>query len=69
MATTRLTLELSPELKALLAKMCQAQDWSYAELLRRAIALMEVGIEAKSRGESMGLFDANGKLTTRIVGI
>lgn len=65
----RLTLEVSAELNQQLEAMANALDCSKSELLQKAIALIEVGVEAKVAGNQLGVFDVTGRMVTRIVGV
>lgn len=66
----RLSLEVSTELNQTLEKLAEkTESGSKTEVLRKAIALMEVAMGAKDRGESVGLLDKQDKVLTKIVGI
>jgi hypothetical protein len=53
----RLTLDVSKALHETLIRTATKLDTSYAEVLRRAIALMEIGVEARARGLRLGIAD------------
>lgn len=57
MKKVRLTLDVSRPLHETLVRIAAKMDTSYAEVLRRSIALMEVGVEAKQRGLHLGIAD------------
>jgi len=65
----RLMMEVSSELVELLDKLAERSHTSRIEILRKAIALLDVSIEAKNEGQKIGILDANGKLVREIVGI
>lgn len=65
----RLTLDVSADLNRTLEALTEKTGGTKSELLRRAIALMEVAVEAKQRGQRLGLVDREDKLVTRIVSI
>ncbi len=65
----RLSLDISPELNKLLE---QLADWTGAtksEVLRKAIALMEVAVEAKRQGKKFGIAERDQQLSTEIIGL
>ena len=53
----RLSLDVSQELNETLEKLAYESDTSKSELLRRAIALMELAVDAKGHGQKMGVFE------------
>jgi predicted transcriptional regulator len=65
----RLTLEVSKDLNALLERLSEETGSSKSEVLRKAIGLMEVAVEAKQQGHVLGIADRDTPLRTRIVGI
>jgi len=66
----RLSLEVSTELNQTLEKLAEkTESGSKTEVLRKAIALMEVAMGAKDRGETVGLVDNQNNVVTKIVGI
>jgi predicted transcriptional regulator len=67
--SVRLSLALSPELNARLEELAQAGHTSKSEILRKAIALFDVVVEAKSEKKRFGIFDQDKHLLTEIVGI
>ncbi len=69
MEKVRLSLELSQDLNATLEELAKKNSVTKSELLRRAIALMEVAAEGKAFGQVFGLVDQEGRLVTRIVGV
>ena len=65
----RLSLELSNDLNALLEELTEKTHTSKADVLRKAIALMEVAVEAKQEGNRLGVLDKQNQVVTRIVGL
>lgn len=59
---TRINFDVSPELDETIEKLVkQTGSASKSELLRRAIALMEVASEAKQKGEKVVIADKDRK--------
>ena len=65
----RLSLELSPRLYALLTELAEETHSSKADVLRRALGLMQVAVEGRKRGQRLGLADKDQPLATEIVGL
>lgn len=65
----RLSLDLSPELNRTLDDLAQESHTTKAEILRRAIALMEVAREARQQGQRLGILDKDKRLVSEIVGL
>jgi predicted transcriptional regulator len=65
----RLSLDISPELNALLEQLAIAIGGTKSEVLRKAIALMEVMVEAKKQGKKLGIAEKDQPLATEIIGI
>jgi predicted transcriptional regulator len=65
----RLSLDISPELNALLEQLAATTGGTKSDVLRKAIALMEVAVDAKRRGLKLGLADKDTTLTTEIIGL
>lgn len=66
----RLSLDVSPELNRTLESLADQTGASKSEILRKAIALMEVAVEAKRRGKRLGLADKDESvITTEIIGL
>jgi len=67
-AKKRFTLELSPQIDDLLVKWSEESGMTRAELLRRAIALMEASRNAAHEGLKVGFVDSKGTLKREVVG-
>jgi predicted transcriptional regulator len=65
----RLMMEVSSELVELLDKLAAKSKTTRTEVLRKAIALLDVSAQEKERGRKIGIFDENGELIQEIVGI
>jgi len=65
----RLSLDISPELNSLLEEMAVKTGGTKSDVLRKAIALMEVAVDGKRRGMKLGLVDKDQPLATEIVGL
>ncbi len=65
----RLSLDISPELNALLEQLAALTGSTKSEVLRKAIALMEVAVEAKRQGKKLGIAERDQQLTTEIIGL
>jgi predicted transcriptional regulator len=62
-------LELSAELNQKLEEMAVRSHVSKSDVLRRAIALMEVALQAKAEGKKFGIANKGQELATEIVGL
>jgi hypothetical protein len=65
----RLSLDLSPDTNTVLEHLAEDKGVSKADILRRAIALMEVAVEAKKNGRKFGAVDEEEKLVTEVIGL
>lgn len=65
----RLSLDISFELNSLLEALASATGGTKSDVLRKAIALMEVAMDAKRRGLKLGLAEKDQPLTTEIIGL
>jgi len=66
----KMTLEISPELNRAIEQMANAASTTKSEIVRKALALMEVAFEAKAANNVLALVrKKDDKLVTRIVGI
>lgn len=53
----RLSLDVSPELNQLLEELARETHSTKSDVLRKAIALMDVAVEAKARGQHLIVSD------------
>ncbi|HEV7858499.1 MAG TPA: ribbon-helix-helix domain-containing protein [Pyrinomonadaceae bacterium] len=65
----RLSLDISPELNELLEQLAGWTGSTKSEVLRKAIALMEVAVEAKRQGKKFGIAEKDQQLSTEIIGL
>lgn len=65
----KLSLEVSAELNKTLERLAEGIGGSKSEVLRKAIALMDVALEAKQRGQKFGIANKDQQLATEIVGL
>lgn len=65
----RLSLDISPELNALLEMLADKTGGTKSDVLRKAISLMEVAVEAKRQGKKFGIAERDQQLSTEIIGL
>jgi hypothetical protein len=65
----RLSLDISPELNTLLENLAGSIGGTKSDVLRKAIALMEVAVDAKRQGKKFGIAEKDQQLATEIIGI
>ncbi|MBD6619923.1 DNA-binding protein [Komarekiella sp. 'clone 1'] len=65
----QIILDLSPELYETLNKIAQQINGDNAEVFVKAIALMEVAVEAKQKGKHLWIADENQNLEAEVIGI
>lgn len=65
----RLSLELSPELNSTLENLAKQIHGTKSDVLRKAIALMELAVRAKSEGRRIGIAKLDEELAVEVVGI
>lgn len=65
----RLSLEVSKETDDLLVRLASDMNCSKSEVLRKAIALMEIATQAKQAGKKFGIARPDQELATEIIGI
>ena len=65
----RLSLDVSPELNRLIEDLAERTDGTKSDVLRRAIALMDVAVRANESGKRVGIADTDQGLTTEFVGL
>jgi predicted transcriptional regulator len=63
------SLEMSPQLHDLITELAERTGQSKANLLRQAVALMEVAVEASEQGKAFGVFGEDGALEREVTGI
>jgi predicted transcriptional regulator len=50
-------------------KLAEKEVTTKSEIMRKAIALVMVSVEAKHRGQKLGILDKNGRVITEIEGV
>ncbi len=65
----RLSLDVSPELNETLDDLAMKTGTTKSDILRKAIALMEVAVDAKQHQNKLGILDEQRHLVREIVGI
>jgi predicted DNA-binding protein len=65
----RLSLELSSEANDVLVKLAQKTGGTKSDILRKAIALMLFAVEAKEKGQKVGIAEDGQTLATEIIGL
>ena len=65
----RLSLDITPELNTLLDSLATSIGGTKSDVLRKAISLMEVAVDAKRQGKKFGIAEKDQPLATEIIGI
>jgi predicted transcriptional regulator len=65
----RFNLDLSPETDSLLEDLAEQMGGTKSEVLRKAIALMKIAVEARCEGRKFGIAEADQPLAIEIIGI
>lgn len=65
----RVSVDLSPQLNARLEQIVAEHKLSKIDVMRRAFALFDVAVQARDKGQRLGVFDDDGKLVKEIVGL
>ena len=68
-AWTRLTVDVSPELNDALERLAERFHGNKSDVVRRALALMELAAQAKDEGKKIGIAEKDQPLATEIVGV
>lgn len=68
-AKVRLTVDVTDELNERLNSLAEETGGSKSELLRKAIALVEVAVQAKRAGRHVAVVDRDEKVVSTIVGL
>ena len=66
--TIRLTVDVSPDLNALIEELAKSSHTSKSEVLRRSIALMDFAQKAEREGKKVGAASQDQELATEVVG-
>ncbi len=65
----RLSLDISTEMNSLLEQLSEKTGGTKSDVLRKAIALMEVAVDAKRQGKKFGIAEKDQQLATEIIGL
>lgn len=65
----RLSLDLSLQANSILDELASEQGSTKSDILRKAIALIKVAEDARRKGQSLGVLDADKHLVSEIVGL
>ena len=65
--TVRLSLDVSGELNALINQLATDTNSTKSDVLRRAVTLLSVAVEAKRQGKKIGIAERDQPLTTEII--
>ena len=65
----KLSLFVSPQLNETLESMAQESGTTKSDILRKAIALLEVASDARKEGKGIGIVTKDRQVVTEIVGV
>jgi predicted transcriptional regulator len=65
----RLSLDVSPELNQTLDDLATKIHGTKSDVLRKAIVLMELAVQAKDKEQKLGIIDKDRHVITEIVGL
>ena len=65
----RLSLDISTEMNSLLEQLSATTGGTKSDVLRKAIALMEIAVDAKRQGKKFGIAEKDQQLATEIIGL
>ena len=65
----RLSLDVSPELNHTLDELATKIHGTKSDVLRKAIVLMELAVQAKDKDQKLGIIDKDRHVVTEIVGL
>lgn len=69
MKPVRLSLDVSPELNTILDQMAEKTCSSKSDVLRKSIALMEVAVQEKEKGNHLSIVNRDQKVIKEIIGL
>lgn len=67
--TIRLSLDVSPELNRTLETLATKIHGTKSDVLRKAIVLIEIAVQAKDQKQKLGIINKNRQVITEIVGL
>jgi len=65
----RLSLDISPEANELIERLATQIGGTKSDVLRKAVALMEIAVDAKRQGKKFGIAEKDQQLATEIIGL
>ena len=65
--TVRYTLDVSEPVDELLERLARETNCTKADVLRRAVTLIDIAAEARRNGQHLAILDANGEALKTIV--
>jgi hypothetical protein len=68
-ATVKMSLHLSSETNEMLEQLCEDNHLTKSDLLRRSLALMQVVMKYKRKGNHLVVVDDNDNKVSEIVGL
>lgn len=68
-ASVKMSLHLSPETNQVLEQLSEENQMTKSELLRKALALIEVALKNKVQGNHLVIVDKNDNKISEIVGL
>ncbi len=68
-ATVKMSLHLSQETNDMLEQLCEDNHLTKSDLLRRSLALMQVALKYKKKGNHLIVVDDNDNKLSEIVGL
>jgi len=67
--TVKMSLHLSPETYDILEKLSEDNHLTKSDLLRKSIALMEVALKSKKKGNHLVIINNKGEKESEIIGL
>ncbi|MDX1252314.1 MAG: ribbon-helix-helix protein, CopG family [Gammaproteobacteria bacterium] len=65
----RLSLDVSPKVNDQLEALAEEEGTSKSDIMRKAIALVTVAVEAKQKGQKLGILDKDRQVLSEIIGL
>jgi hypothetical protein len=68
-ATVKMSLHLSPKTNEMLEQLCEDNHMTTSDILRKSLALMQVVMKYKKKGNHLVVVDDNDNKVSEIVGL
>jgi hypothetical protein len=68
-ATVKMSLHLSPKTNEMLEQLCEDNHMTKSDILRKSLALMQVVMKYKKKGNHLVVVDDNDNKLSEIVGL